>query len=140
MVRFEQVLIAATLFGLMILLGSSLLIETNTNYNLNADTTVFNDNLTSSLDRTRGVSEEVRNNSQLNPISEETTDGELYKSQTSTNLKIWDSFKLIQDSINLISKEFGLPTFIIQGFYTILAILSGAFAFYMIMRFKPQKD
>jgi len=140
MVRLEQAAIAVTLFGIMILLGSSLLIETNTNYDLNADTNIFNENLTGTLDRTRNLEEDMRNNSQLNPISEETTDGELYKSQTGTNLKIWDAFSLLQNSVNLISKEFGLPKFLIQGIYTMIGIFAAAFAFYMIMRFKPQKD
>ena len=140
MVRLEQAAIAGVFFGIMILLGSSLLIEVNTNYNLDADTDVFNENLTSSLDRSRALTEELRNNSQLNEISEETTDGELYKSQTGTSLKIWDAFQIIQNSINLISKEFGLPEYVIQGFYTIIGILAAAFGFYMIMRFKPQKD
>ena len=139
MVRFEQIGIAIVFFGLVILLGSTLLTEVNVNYNLNADTSVY-DNYTQTVNRVRNVAEEGRNTTQLSTTTEETTDGELYKGQVKTTLKVWDMIPIVKNSIELMSKTFNLPIFFIESFYTILTLIGVAFGLYMIMRFKPQKD
>lgn len=135
--RIETLLMGIAFFGLIVIIGVTMVAEQNANYDLGMDETMFG-NLTDTFENARGTSDDIREDVSGDTASNEDQDTTFITDVIATGKRMTTAGKTAGQAIEEVGVRTGLLHPRIKDFLVfVIIVLSGAFVFYMFWRFKP---
>ena len=137
MVKFEQMLIGFVLFSMVFVTGMFVVQDLSNTYNLELDSTQFNDTF-NTIDNMYDLTSEMKNNTFASELEgDEKTIDSMYGGTFGTVRLVRDSFGIIGSLINQAALIVGIPAWMTVMFIIILTILIVWGVIYFVRGFNP---
>lgn len=137
--RLDKFLMAFVVFSLIVVTGTLIIGNINTNYSdvgVNMSTDDFNDTY-NTIDQMYNISQDMKNQTYGGDIEDgDALDSAISGSYSAIRM-VRNTFKLIGDIINDVAEVVGVPAYFITFAMTALTILIVFALIYLILRFRP---
>lgn len=139
--RFDKFLIGFLIFAVFILVGSLMISDMNTNYDLSmGQDSEFNKTFAhaeSMINETHDLSQDMKTKSD-GDITEDTTEDSMFKGGFGAIRLIWNSFGLLGNVIKDVANAIGVPSFIVSAAIAGLVIIIVFGVINYVFRFQPK--
>lgn len=120
--RIDEFLVAFVVFSVIVVTGVLLIGDLNTNYNLDIDTSDFNETY-NTIDTMYNLSQDMKEKTIDADISDEESWESMAKGSYSALRLTKDTFGLVGDIINQVAKQLGVPAYMVTFALTVVTIV-----------------